>query len=174
MFAGFDRTGVQVGVQIGTPAGRKILDVELGSASAVDRMHAADLIAGCNRLALREAAAPELKKLAAELSGNLVKLQSDSSPVVAAWASYCLATTGPAAQSGAIAQEMSKSGEWTARLLSLVVGSSNQKELAAALTNDPDATVKSVAGATLEMLGMATSQPASQPVTQPSGAASGQ
>jgi hypothetical protein len=69
---------------------------------------------------------------------------------------------------------MSKSGEWTARLLSLVVGSSNQKELAAALTNDPDATVKSVAGATLEMLGMATSQPASQPVTQPSGAASGQ
>jgi hypothetical protein len=42
----FERTAVYVGLPVGTPPGRKQLDAMLASASPVDRLHAADILAG--------------------------------------------------------------------------------------------------------------------------------
>ena len=161
--ATFDRTCVYVGMPVGTPQGRKQLEAMLASAAAVDRMHAADVIAGVNRVAGAKDASPEVKKLAAELNASLGKLRGDSSAPVAAWASYLSATTDPAGQGGAVAADMAKSGDWATRLLSLFVGGAGEKDVAASLANDPDATVKAAAAPTVEMKQAPTTRAASQP-----------
>jgi tetratricopeptide (TPR) repeat protein len=168
--ANFDRSGVLVGIQVGTAAGRKQLDGLLASTAPVDRLHAADVIAGVNLLAGKKDASPELKKLAGELNASLVKLRADGAAAVSGWASYLEATTAVGEQGGTVPMEMAKSGEWTTRLLSLFVGGRNQKDVAGALVEDADATVKEAAGATVELLNAPTTQAATQPSSMPAGA----
>jgi hypothetical protein len=163
--ATFDRTAVQIGLAIGTPPGRKQLDAMLASNSPLDRLHAADILAGLNRVAGMKESSTEVKNLATELNTSLVKLRADSSPAVAAWASYLCATTGPEEQRMGVAGEMAKSGDWTTRLLSLFVGGKADQESAAVLANDGDATVKAAAAATVEMMRSPTTQAASQPTS---------
>jgi hypothetical protein len=163
----FDRTAVQAGLPIGTAAGKKQLDAALASESPVDRLHAADFIAACAGLARHEGAPDDLKKLAKDLTNGLVTLRSDKSPLVSGWASYQMAKIGPDDQTTAIATEMSKSDDWTSRLLSLFVDSKNQKELAAALSNDADPSVKAAALAITEPLETPATQPQTQPTSMP-------
>jgi hypothetical protein len=98
-------------------------------------------------------------------------LRSDSSPIVGAWSSYLAATLAGGEAQGKILGEMSRSTEWSTRLLSLFVPGTGQKEISARLAgDDPDQTVKAAAGATLQLIEQAATQPASQPAgatTQP-------
>lgn len=173
----FLRTAVQVGLPIGNPNGKKQLDAALASKSPLDRLHAADVMAAYVRLAERQGNADEsLKKLAADLPSRIDKLRADASPAVAAWAGYLVAAASPAARQEAVAAEMAKSADWSARLLSLFVEGPNQRQIATALANDADATVKAAALATTELLESPATQPAaaaSQPTSAPASPAGG-
>jgi tetratricopeptide (TPR) repeat protein len=169
----FSRSVLYSGVLLSQPSGKKQIDAALASTSAADRIRALDILAGYVRLAGREGMSEDLKKdlekLVADLPQSIARLRSDSSPLVGGWASYLSATLAAGDVQANAASEMSRSPDWATRLLSLFVPGSSQREVATRLAKeDPDATVKSAATATIELLEQAATQPSSQPAsTQP-------
>jgi hypothetical protein len=164
---GFSRSIVQTGIPLGSASGKKMLDDALASSAAGDRLRALDVLSAYIRLSRRPDAPEELKKVVADLPQTIARLRADASPAIGAWASYLSAILSSGTQQNGIAEEMSKSSDWTTRLLSLLVDGENQKAIAARLSGeDPDATVKAAASATIEMLQQAATQPAAtQPAT---------
>ena len=161
----FARSALQTGISLGSVTGKRMLDEQIASSVAINRLRALDLMAAYVRLARRPEAGDDLKKATADLPQTIARLRSDSSPIVAAWASYISALLAEGSQKNGIAQEMSRSPDWTTRLLSLLIVGEEQKAIASRLANeDPDATVKADASATAEMLQQAATQPAA---TQP-------
>jgi tetratricopeptide (TPR) repeat protein len=165
----FGRSVLYSGVLLTQPTGKKAIDAALESNDPADRLRALDVLAAYISAADRQGATEELKKLVADLPQSITRMRTNASPAVAGWASYLAATLASGEAQGAIVGEMSRSTDWTTRLLSLLVPGPSQREVAARLAaGDPDATVKSTATATVEFLEQAATQPTSQPAaTQP-------
>jgi hypothetical protein len=165
----FGRSVLYSGVLLTQPTGKKAIDAALESTDPADRLRALDVLAAYISAADRQGATEELKKLVADLPQSIARMRTNASPAVAGWASYLAAILASGEAQGAIVGEMSRSTDWTTRLLSLLVPGPSQREVAARLAaGDPDATVKSTAAATVEFLEQAATQPASQPAaTQP-------
>jgi hypothetical protein len=164
--ANFFRTFTYAGVPLTLPSGQRALQETLNGTSVVDKMHLADLLGAYIRMAHAPKADADVQKAAAGLPEDLAKLRQDKSPWVAGWADYVSAGLVQGDEAQKIASGMSASPQWTNRLMSLFAGESEvppaaRRQIAAKLANDPDASVKSAAAATIELIdGTPASQPA--------------
>mgnify|MGYP001247403478 CR=1 FL=1 len=170
----FGRTFVYGGLPLTTPTGKKQFDAMVASSNPLDRLTAADLLAGYVRLASRPDADPLIRQPLQQYLQGLAQLRQDSSPAVSAWASYLLATVlSGGDQKDRVVTEMAGSKDSTTRLLSLFAGNAlapaRRQQLAQGLAgNEQDPTVKAAANATVELLEQASTRPATQPATPPS------
>jgi hypothetical protein len=170
----FFRTFTYAGVPLSTGTGQQTLQGWIVSTSAVQRIHAADLISAYTMLARKPDADDATKKAAADLPAQLAKLRSDPMPLVSGWANYVSAgMAAKADEANSIADGMASSPQWSTRLLSLLAGGARpaamRKQIATRLANDPDPTVKSAAAAMIEWIDQVPEQsnPTSQPTTEP-------
>lgn len=177
LMATFSRTFVYAGLPLTTPTGKKQFDALVASTNPLDRLAAADLLAGYVRLASRPDTDPLIRQPLQQYLQSLAGLRQDPSPPVSTWATYLLATVlSGGDQKDRVVTEMSGSKDATMRLLSLFAGSgvppAHRLELAQGLAkDDPDPTVKAAAAATVELISQAATQPTTEPATQPSGPA---
>lgn len=169
----FFRTFTYTGAPLSLQQGQNTLASWMGG-SAIQKIHAADLIAAEIQLARKPKADDAQKKLAADLPAKLDKLRHDPAPLVSAWANYVaagIATSDQEAQK--IASDMSQSPQVTTRLLSVLAGGARpaalRREVAARLSNDPDPTVKAAATAMAEWINETPAQitETTQPATRP-------
>jgi tetratricopeptide (TPR) repeat protein len=159
----FYRTFTYTGVPLSLPGGQRTLQAWMTSTSAVQKIHAVDLLAAEIRLARKPGAEDAQKKLAADLPAQLDKLRQDPIPTVSAWASYVAAGLAADSQEAQkIASDMSQSPQWTTRLLSVLAGGARPAELrrqvASRLSNDPAPVVKAAASAMAEWISQMPSQ----------------
>lgn len=170
----FFRTFTYAGVPLSTTIGQGTLQGWMNSTSAVQKIHAVDLVAAYILQARKPNSDDATKKAAKDLPADLAKLRRDPIPLVSGWATYAsanLASTSEEAEK--LAGEMASSGQWTTRLLGLLAGGSRpaaqRKQIAARLASDPDPTVKAAASAMMEWIDQMPEQsnPTSQPATAP-------
>ena len=152
---------------VAQPADKKRLDAMVASQKAVDRIHAADELAGYVNVIARSQTEENVKKLGADLGRTLDTLKADASPAVSAWVMYLAA-----AQQATLVEQMAKSPDATTRLLSLFAGpTASQQATAKTLAGDADPLVKQAAQATLELSDQPTTAPAEStggtPFTRP-------
>lgn len=170
----FFRTFTYTGVPLSLQGGQRTLADWMASTSAVQKIHAVDLIAAEIELARKPRADDAQKKLAADLPAKLDKLRHDPMPLVAGWANFVASALADSPQEAQkIASDMSQSPQWTTRLLSVLAGGARPAELrrqvAARLSNDPDPTVKAAASAMAEWINEMPAQitDTTQPTTMP-------
>jgi tetratricopeptide (TPR) repeat protein len=174
--AEFLRTFTYMGMSLTLPSGKQQIEQALASQSAVDRIHAIDLLAAYIRLARQPNVDEAVKAAAASLPAEIDRLRHDPSAPVAAWAGYVSARLSAPAAQPAIVTEMSKSADWSTRLLSMLAAGSmpaaQQRQLASDLASDADPDVKAVAASitdlTQEPISEPTTTPATEPTTEPS------
>ena len=156
-----------MGLYVGQAADKKKLDGLVSSQTPVDRMHAADVLAGYVNVIAHSQTEDSTRKIGAVMAKTLDSLKADSSPAVSAWAMYLTAEQQPA-----VAGEMAKSADPTTRLLSIFVGTlASQQATAKTLAGDTDPLVKQAATSTLELSDQPTTAPAEStggsPFTRP-------
>jgi tetratricopeptide (TPR) repeat protein len=163
----FNRTFTYKGIPVLLPSGKRDFDEASASKDPVDRLHAIDVLAGYQRMALLPGTEDSVRQAAASLQANVASMRKDPSPMVAGWASYLAAAMAGGEERAKIVAEMAASPDWATRLLSLFAGDSlpiaRQKEIATGLLNDSDATVKSAAAATIEVLDQTPDASSTQP-----------
>ena len=176
--AEFLRTFTYTGISLTLPSGKQQIEQALASQNATDRIHAIDLLAAYVRLARQPNVDPAVKAAAANLPAQINQLRHDPSAPVAAWAGYVSARLSAPEAQPAIVSEMSKSADWSTRLLAMLAAGSlppaQQRQLASDLANDADPDVKAVAASitelTQEPISEPTTAPATEPTTEPSSA----
>ena len=151
----FLRTFTYTGMSLTLPSGKQQIEQALASQSAVDRIHAIDLLAAYVRLARQPNVDEAVKTAAASLPAEIDRLRHDPSAPVAAWAGYMSARLSAPAAQPAIVTEMSRSADWSTR------------QLASDLANDADPDVKAVAASITELTEVPTTEPTTEPATQP-------
>jgi hypothetical protein len=150
-----------MGLSVGLAADKKKLDAMIASKEPLDRMHAADVLAGYVNVIAHSQTNDETKKVGADMAKILDALKADPMPTVSAWAQYLAGGQQPT-----VAEQMAKSADPTTRLLALFVGPvAGQQAIAKSLSGDADPLVKQAAAATLEL--------ADQPTTAPAGSTGG-
>lgn len=171
--ANFFRTFTYAGVPLTLPSGQQTLQSWM-TGSAVQKIHAADLIAAYLVSARKPGADAATKKAAEDLPAQLAKLRRDPAPLVSGWADFVAAGLAQTAdEAHAIADRMAASPQWSTRLLSLLAGGARpaamRKQIATRLANDPDPTVKSAADGMIEWIDLMPEQsnPTSQPAKAP-------
>ena len=116
----FFRTFTYAGVPLSTGTGQQTLQSWIVSTSAVQKIHAADLIALTR--CCRESLMPTMPRRKPRLICRQ-QLRSDPMPLVSGWANFVSAGLARTAEEAhTIADGMASSPQWSTRLLSLLAG----------------------------------------------------
>lgn len=108
---------------------------------------------------------PDLKPSISDLRAQLTRSASDSTPAVAAWAKYLLATNEATDDKKAMIEKTAHDADWAARLLALAAAGQNEDGghlIASELSSDTDLTVNAAATALAQ-----SPPPATRPTTAP-------
>ncbi len=142
-------------------------DLEKGTIGKISKM---DLMAAYIRQARANPADERLAKVAPKFQEKLTVVRIDTSASVRGYARYLSATFAEPANKASQVQEMSRSEDWSTRLLAAVAAQSGidaeaKKAVLTELSNDAEVSVKEYAAATLKV--PATTQPTTLPTTRP-------
>jgi len=163
----FGRPFVRLPNELQSAASQRQISDDFATGSPMDRMQDLDLL-GAFVLGLDKETDPSVRTLADLYLRDIARARRDSTPEVAAWASYLSATLpGMPARADTI-DEMLRSPSWQTRLLAIAASRNQpadvqQRICGPVAQSDPDPLPKALAAAMLDVL----KQPTTVPTTQP-------